>query len=432
MMVDDAFAARALQWVQAGHFTTEPLGWVFKLAHEFWQTYQMRLTDIALRDAVRRLPADKAMRYNHEAELVIRLGNVPESTWVKAKLKEFIQQAVFAQAHQQSAELFNRGDQDRAYDLMARAQDRIQDVTFEDVDRIWLFDTLVERQRERVREAMDPFAGVVTTGIPQLDSLCDGGVHQGELWAVLAYAKRCKTTWLINQGFNGTRIHRIPTVHFILEGRGSVIASRYDACFSQELYSSVRRGEIDATLYRYLAQEYADLRRLLVIRTLNEWDVTILDVQAELAYLHSQGFDPGFMVFDYMDLGRARDGAKSELDHQVAFARDLKRLINNSKMGCWSAWQAQRPKTGAHTKEHVLSQSNVADAYAKVRIVNAWGSLNATDEEMERNEMRVFWEGHRDAAVNKLWTITNDLSRMRMVTSATEYVPPSGAKDEGL
>ena len=83
-----------------------------------------------------------------------------------------------------------------------------------------------------------------------------------------------------------------------------------------------------------------------------------------------------------------------------------------------------------HTKEHVLSSSNVADAYAKVRIVDSYGSLNATDDEMDRGEMRLFMEGHREAPVNKLWTITNDLSRMRMVTSAMEYVPPSATADK--
>ena len=58
----------------------------------------------------------------------------------------------------------------------------------------------------------------------------------------------------------------------------------------------------------------------------------------------------------------------------------------------------------------------MADAYAKVRIVDAYGSLNATDEEMKQGRMRVFMEGHRDAPINQLYTIHNDLSRMTMIT----------------
>jgi hypothetical protein len=431
-MIDEAFCARALRHVEAGYFTNEALGWMWTTLAGYWQAYSMRLTDMPLREAVRQLSPEKAVRYSHEVELVIGLGNVPEAEYVKRELKDFIQRNIFAIAHQDSARLFNEGKVVESYDLTARAQERIQDVNFDDVDRIWLFEELHERQRERMRAQMDLNHGVVTTGIPLLDAITDGGVHPGELWVVFAYAKRCKTTWLINQGFNATRVHHLPTVHFVLEGKGRQIAARYDACFSQELYTNVKRGDIDAALYRQLAQEYEQLRRLCVVRTLNDWDVTILDIDAELHFLRTQGFLPKFGILDYMDLGRMRDAASgaSETQHQVGFARDHKRLANKTDIGWWSAWQAQRPKVGAHEKEHVLTSSNVADAYAKVRIVDAYGSLNATDEEMTRGEMRVFMESHRDAPLNKLFGVTNDLSRMRMVTSAIEWTPPAAVSNE--
>lgn len=422
-MLDDEFALLAFRWVKASHFTTEPLGWFYKAMLDYYGTYDRVITPMAIREAVRFLDADRSRRYGHEVDLILASDALPEAPFLKAKLAEFVKQAIFVAAHSESRELFNRGQLDEAYGVMATAQDEIQDVTFETVDRIWLMDSLPERQRERMQAAIDLTSMPITTGIPQLDEKTDGGVHPGELWAVLAYAKRCKTTFLINQGFNATRVHHIPTVHFILEGRGHVIASRYDACFSQSLYSAVRQGAMAGDSYRRLQEEYTMLRKLLVIRTINEWDVTILDIQAELSYLKNKGFVPGAMVLDYMDLGRARDArVDSELQHQLAFARDTKKLVNNTGLRAWSAWQAQRPKPGAHTREHVLTSASVADAYAKVRIVNSYGSLNATDEEMENGEMRVFWEGHRDAAVNGLWRISNDLARMRMITGLPERV----------
>lgn len=427
MMIDEGFALKVVQWVEAGHFTKESLGWIFQVLSQHWTLYQSRPTDTVLREAVRRLPQAKALRYASEAEQVIALGTVPDAQWVKDQLAEFVKQAIFAVAHQASARPFNAGKPVEAYDMMMKAMERIQDVDFNEVDRIWLFDELPDRQRARIRAAMDPISGRFTTGVPDLDALTDGGVHAGELWVVFAYAKRCKTTWLINQGFHATRVHRKPTVHFVLEGRGEQVAARYDACFSQELYTNVKQGRIDPQLFAQLQHEYLSLRRLMVIRTLNDWDVTILDIQRELHTLRALGFVPEMMITDYMDLGRARDRCDSETQHQVSFARDLKRLHNNTGMAGWSAWQAQRPKPGAHTKKHVLSSANVADAYAKVRIVDGWGSLNATDEEMERGEMRLFWEGHRDAPVNQIWTITNDLARMRMLKSAERYDPEADA-----
>ena len=432
MMLDDAFAVKAIQYLKPDYFTVPSLGWTYRLFHDYWQTYQQRCTEIPLREAVRRLGEQHRARYAHEAEQIIGCGNVPESDYVKEQLQDFCQQAVFAIAHQESADLFNAGKKKQAYDVMARAQERIQDIGFDKEQRIWLFDELPERQSERWRAQMDPMRGVFTTGLPQLNDRTEGGVHLGELWAVFSYAKRCKTTWLVNQGFNATRIHQRPTLHLLLEGRIDMIAARYDACFSQELYSRVKRGEIDAQLYVALQEEYAGLRRLLVIRRLPGWDNTIADVLAELHYLKSQGFIPEMLITDYMDLGRKRDPGRNETEtsHQIAFARDLKRLHEDRNFAGWSAWQAQRPRKGAHTREHILSESNVADAYAKVRIVTAYGSLNATDDEMDKGEMRYFQEGHRDAPVHQVWSITNDLSRMRMLTSATEYVPPTEAAPE--
>lgn len=426
MMVDDSFAVRAFQWLSHEMFTVPAFGWMFRVFKEHWQTWSMRTTDLVLRENVRRLPQEQAMRYAAEVELVLQLGVVPESEWVKAKLAEFIKQAIFARAHRESVKPFNEGDTERSYRTMAEAMERIQEVDFDRVDRSWVFDELTDRQRDRIRKAMDPMTGRFTTGIQQLDECTDGGVQLGELWAVFAYAKRCKTTWLVNQGFNATRVHRRPTLHLLLEGRLDVVVARYDSCFSGELYSRVKKGEIDSQLYYELQHEYASLRKLLVVRRLDGWDNTIDDVRAELHYLKSQGFVPEMLITDYMDLGRKRDAGRNdnELSHQVGFARDLKRLHENEHMAGWSAWQAQRPSKGAHTREHVLTSANVADAYAKVRIVDAYGSLNATDDEMSEGEMRYFQEGHRDAPVNRLWTITNDLSRMRMALSVV-HTPAS-------
>ncbi len=129
-----------------------------------------------------------------------------------------------------------------------------------------------------------------------------------------------------------------------------------------------------------------------------------------------RNFRPSLLIVDYVDLLRSRYRCDSETKHQVEASRDLKRLVNQTDVACWTAWQAQRPKPNAHEKEHILTSGNVADAYAKVRIVDSYGSLNMTNDEKKKGEMRVYWEDHRDAPVNKCWLVQNDLSRMKMVT----------------
>lgn len=427
MMLDEAFALKAIEYLSPSFFTSEALGWIFKTHAAYFASYRRRMTEVPLREAVRVLPMDRQFRYAGEVEVLIQLGAVIEAEYITTQLGEFVKKNVFAEGHRAAADLFNAGKRDEAYDVMARAQDRIQQITFARVDRSWFFEEIGDRQHARALRLMDFGSQPRSTGIRELDALTDGGVKPSELWVVFAYAKRCKTTWLINQGFHSCRMHQIPTLHIALEGKLHQVEDRYDACFSGELYTAVKRGEISQHLYAEMLAEYQRLRSLLVIRTMNEWDITVADIKAEIEQLAAQGFHPGTLIIDYMDLLRSRNKrVDSETQHQVDAARDLKRLINDLEVAGWSAWQAQRPPKGAHEKEHVLSSSNVADAYAKVRIVDGWGSLNATDDEMARNEMRLFWEGHRDAMVGKVWVITNEIARMRMLTSAREWIAPEG------
>jgi replicative DNA helicase len=422
-MTDEAFNFKLMEYVEPEHFTTEPLGWVFTTMKRYWKTYAIRCTDVPLRESLRAVQGDKQVRYASEVENIILLGNIPEAEYVKSELGDFVKRSIFAAAHQESASLFNEGKTVAAYDLMAKAQEQIQVISFDTVDRQWFFEELGVRQGERYRRSMEPIRGF-PTGIPELDKVCDGGVQPGELWCVFAYAKRCKTTWLVNQGMTSTRVRHEPVLHIVLEGHGRQIAARYDACFSQELYTNVKHGDIDLAAYRAMHEEYLRLRKLLVIRTINDWDVTVEGIAAELAHLRATGFCPAMLIVDYVDLLRSRSRTDSETQHQVNSSRDLKRLVNQEELAGWSAWQAQRPKTGADEKEHILTSANVADAYAKVRIVDAYGSLNATDAEMNEGVMRVFWEAHRDAPIRQVFKIGNSLDRMRMITWSEHYTPP--------
>lgn len=422
--IDDAFAFRAVKHVEPGFFSTEPLGWAWKGIRAHVEAYRTPPSDLVLAEWLRVLTPEKQAVYVPEMHAVTALGEVRDRDWVKDKLREFLRRNLFASAHREAAQLFNDGKFDASYDTMAKAHDTIETLDFEVVDRQWFFEEVGARQHRRSLSAAS-HDNSFTTGIPMLDRASEGGVKPGEVWCLLGPPKRGKTTWLINQAFGACRVHRQPTLVINLEGKGSQWADKLDACFSAELYANVKRGQIDPSRWREMHAEYLTLRRLLVIRTRNEWDTTILDIQSELDELRAQNFRPRMLVVDYMDLGRARDRMDSETAHQVAFARDLKRFVVNEDLACWSAWQAQRPKADANVKEHIITSAMVADAFAKVRVVDSFGSINATDEEWKRGHARIFWENYRDAPVNEVFWVQNDLARMRMAVASGAGVDPS-------
>jgi replicative DNA helicase len=392
-MNDEAFCMKAMEYLDVDHFTSPALGWTFKKMREHWQAYGRRCDEVPLRESLRMVSPDHAQVLATEVEAIIQIQSVADE-YIRHELQDFCRRQVFAVAHTESGALWNEGKTDEAYDAMARAQDRIQQIRFDDVDRQWYTNELDQRYRQYQRDGLNAEHELFATGILPLDQACGGGVARGELWVMFAYAKRCKTTWLINMGYNAVAVDGAKVLHFILEGKGKQAAARYDARFSRELYQDIKAGRMSAQVYRYMQQDFAYKRNRL----------------------KALGFEPDMIITDYMDLMRSRTRADSETQHQVNSARDLKRFHLQTDTAGWSAWQGQRPKKGAHDKEHILMSSDVADAYAKVRIVDAYGSLNATDDEMRNNKMRIFMESHRDSPVNQLYHVENDLSRMQMVT----------------
>lgn len=429
MLVDDAFAQRALEYLNVGFFSVEALGWIFKRYHAYWHEYLAKLTDTVLREELRRCSQDKQGIYGPEVAMVLD-APATDGQYIKAKLEEFVRVNVFAESHRKSATLFMDKKYVESFDEMRRAMDRINQIEFEKPQRSFFFEELEERQERRVRYENDASRIPWITGIPMLDKATNGGALPGEVWAVLAQKKRGKTTWLVNQGFHATRILRQPTLHIMLEGNIHQVEDKYDTLFAYEHYRQVRRGDITAAVYADMVSEYMLLRRKLVIRCLNDFRITMLDVIAEIEKLRALGFFFKKLILDYVDLLRSRDtNVSDELTHQLDGQRDLKRYSLQHDLATWTAWQAQRPPSvGMDFKEHYLSTANMADCYAKSRVVDFYGSLNSTDQELQRGSMRVYAEGYRDSILGKYYRVQSDLQTMRMFTGVEEFEKPKPQK----
>lgn len=429
-MTDESFNHQVMKFVDPSYFTTKPLGWIFRAMQEYHQTYAVRCTDLPLREMARRATGDEAARYIEEVERVIQLGYVTEEQWVKARLQDFVQRNLFSQAHKESAQLYNNGNIIEAYDVTQRAMEQIRNVTFDVQDQSFFFEEFEERQKRRYAKVINPSTDVITTGIPELDHGFEGGIHIGEMFIIIAYAKVGKSTWLANMGFVAVRAERVPVLHIGLEGSLRQTEDRYEALFSGELYSNVKRGEFDSKTYTQLISEYKMLKDLLIIRQLGGWDITVLDIEAVLKEnRHAKGHKPLLVVVDYLDLLRSRGRADSETQHQMNAARDLKRLAEKEEMAIWTGSQAKRPRSTADEKEHVVKAADIADAYAKVRIADGYGSLNQTRDEKKLDQLRLYWEEYRDAPASVYLRLYNDRARQRL-GKRVEYMSAASEEED--
>jgi len=418
-MQDEGFASRAFKHVDASFFTTRPLGWIWTTMHAYWQKYMVRMTEVPLRDSLRYVEPENVTGYSNEIDATCSILSVTEHAYVREALTDFCKRSIFAQTHKKAQELYNAGQPVEAYDETQRSLDRIREITFEDENRSFFFEEIEDRHRARIIKNATGFQRVFSTGLEPIDTATDGGAVEGEVWLVQGVAKAGKSTWLTHNGFRCCRVHREPVLHIQLEGKREQVEARYDARFSGEFYSEVRKGSITPALYRDMLDEYRRLRGLLVIRAMTDWDVTALDIESEIKTLKARGFVPKMLICDYVDLLRSRNKrVDSEMQHQLDATRDLKRLTMNWGLVTHTVSQTQRPKDGDDEHEHVIRASQIADAYAKIRVVDFVGSLNTTRQEREQGISRFYAEMHRDNAMGIYLRLQNDIARMQIGVSA--------------
>lgn len=426
ILVEDPSFSRALaDHVSPAFFQHPSMAWAWSAVREYRKTYRNAPSWAWLFDAARRLPGAESQERLAVLDHVWRQP-ITDEEWLRRSVIDYVKRSIFKAAMVDAKDLFVVGKYDEAYDMMQQRIGEIR-ITAETVDRGWISEDFTARVASRA----DPTSRVslVGTGIMPLDQILEGGAYPGFLGTWIAYPKAGKTTTLVNLGAATMALFGRRMLHVVLEGSRPMVEARYDAIFTQELYSHVKRGQIDAGRYQAAVVEMQRLKSLGVIRGYTEnWDTSVLHIEAELASLkHQYGWEPDVIVVDYADLLRARTPQASETHEQIQAYKDLKKLAERGYR-IWTASQAQRPnREDWDVTPHEITSNSIADAYGKVRICDFIGSINMTTAEKQQGITRYYCEMFRDGACNLLIEAQSDFSRMTISGAQARVIERSMA-----
>jgi replicative DNA helicase len=411
LLEDSGFAHAVSEHLNPSYFESPPLAWAWAFCQRYQSQYGSMPTTRLLFEQSRSV--DQRIRPLYTATIeVVAAASLREEKWIRDQVLEFIRRNVFVAAFRDCKDLYNAGKATEAYDLMMERMERIRITVFEQVDREWVCAGLPARQSARL--GVDGRSDTITTGLRSLDKVLEGGLHLGELGIWIAEPKTGKTTMLVNHGIAGARLAFKNVLHCVFEGSRKQVVNRYDAAFSEELYSRVKAGEMGDKKYEVLLAEYKMLSSKLVVRAFTErWDYSVVDVHEEIRTLKREhGWEPQLVVVDYGDLLRGREKHyNSETEKQRAAYRDLKSLANRG-YAVWSATQSKRPKEGDENKPRWLRSRDVADCYDKIRVSDFGGSINLTLEEKNLGLARLLFEYYRDNEAENSVVVRADFSRM--------------------
>jgi hypothetical protein len=417
LMMDQGFGHAMAPFLQSKFFSNDVLSWAYETLRVYREEYGVFPGELVLAEKAKGL--DPSIREVYVAGVEhLRTLPLADAKWVKDTAIDFVRRNVFVRAMRDARELYNAGQVEESYDLVQREMESVYATHFEPVSEAWFFEELPRRQTERWRTRTSNKVG---TGIPELDAQMNGGLSlsaPSEFGLWMAYSSVGKTTMLVNLGCVACRAYYKQVAHFILEGDISTVEARYDTVLSEELYQKVKVGDLDATRYAMLQQEYQYLKRKLYIRALVEkWEYTVPDIWAIIQdKKNREGWDPDLIIVDYADLlvGHKK-GYPDEYASNADAYRALKTITTKGKgYGVWSAAQAKKPKDeNFDTKEHVLKSNMLSGRYEKVKVCDFLGSINATIEEREEGRIRLWVEKMRDNPRTAVIECAADFERMK-------------------
>lgn len=421
LLEDTGFAYMVADHLEPEYFESEILAWAMSMAQEHRRAYGTFPTLPTLRQYVRQLPAQYQPLYQGVLDQVAAAPQ-QDMAWLRDATLDFVKRNLFVRTFHETKALYNAGREYEAYDIMMQRMDKLHRTTWEPADRSFFFRELPLRQAQRMES--DPWQDSISTGLPWLDGVLDGGLSLGEMGLWLGYAKTGKSIMLNNLGAASCRQLR-KTLHIVCEGSRKETELRYDAHFMDEWAHAVKRGEIDSGKYVQSWQRYQEMQDVLVIRAFTEkWDYTVSDVYEEIKSLEQDyGWAPEMIVLDYLDLLAGRERYDNETEKQKAVTRDLKSLAKKGYR-VWSASQARRPEKGAEDRPHWIFGRDIADAYEKIRTVDFAGSVNATLLEREHNVIRLMAELYRGGEAGKRAVMRCWYGKM-IITQEDGLVSPS-------
>lgn len=412
LITDMDFFIKASKYVEPQFFVGEILPWIYKTAVEYFNKYDTLISKDAFVEYIKQLDKENVLEYVVMVK-EIYAADIVERDFLLDKLKEFIKRVMFAASYSRTADLYDK-DVDEALAYMEESIGKIQQVGFTPSDRTFFFEDIKDRLIKRSL-LMSKKDVQIATGIAPLDTFLGGGPRKGELCVVVADAKKGKSICLMNIGATTVKLHTGKVLHINLEGRNMQTEDRYESRLLAMDYNTLKAQNVDSSL---VEREYANLKESLVIRNMiDKWDYTILDIEEEIKDLASRNFIPDVIIVDYGDLLRSRiaDNTNTYQSQQEVF-RSLKTLATKYNVIVWTAAQTSRAPAGSNPAVDMnfyWTRQNLADCYAKVRVADLLVTLNATDEEMRSNRMRLYLDAYRDTACGKMFNIRTNYAKMK-------------------
>ena len=237
----------------------------------------------------------------------------------------------------------------------------------------------------------------------------EGGLSAKELAMVVAPPGVGKSLYLVNQGVQALMQNK-KVLYISLEMSEDKIAARFDSVMTLIAQKNLK-GSLGLLQKRLGLFNEKFPKGQLMIKEVPTGLANINDIRSLLVQLHNyEEFIPDVILIDYLELLRPTRDGLAEYQAQQRISEELRGLAVESEVLVWTATQTNRQ--GRAVK--LITDSELADAYGKIRTCDYAISLNQTEEEFDEGQMRCYVMKSRNGKQRFVVPLAIDYSTLTM------------------
>jgi KaiC/GvpD/RAD55 family RecA-like ATPase len=335
------------------------------------------------------------------ARTLADIGILESSQYIKDESIDFCRKQKLREAMLQSTTLLQKCSFDEISVLINNALKAGADADFG-------YDYLGDFEKRFLHSGRE----TISTGWPSLDEITAGGHGRGELGVVIAPTGVGKSMVLVHLGAAALKAG-MTVVHYTLELKDTVIASRYDSCIT-----GIHLGELMDNKEDIRAQ-VKDLDGKLIIREYPTKTATTNTIRAHLEKLKQQeAIVPDMIIVDYGDLLRTLSPRQEKREELESIYEELRAIMQENDCAGWTASQTNR--TGLN--QEIITMQAISEAFNKCFIADLIFSVSRTSEDKQSNGGRVYIAKNRNGQDGLVYSIFMNTSNVE-IKLLEQYTP---------
>jgi replicative DNA helicase len=387
---------------------------IFEAVRDFYEKYKNLPSDAALVDFIKFTTPEDVKDDNNYTEDLLAINTIDREIFnnkefIMDVVEEFAQKSAMKDAIKKSIVLLK---EDKIGDIEKLVRDAL------------LVNRTVEVGQEYFKEVGDRvhrmYESKTTnrfkTVFDSMNSNLEGGLCAKELAMVVAPPGVGKSLYLVNQGARSLLEGR-NVLYISCEMSEDKIGNRFDSVLTLLKNSKLKEPGTQLKLHERLGIVQSKTQGRLIIKEFPTGTANVNTIRSLLVQLNlHKDFKPDLIIVDYLELLRPNRVIEAEYMAQQRIAEELRGLASEQKCLIWTASQTNRQGK----KVNLITDAELGDSYGKIRPADWAISLNQTQEEYDKGQMRVYVMKARDSKQHYAIPISIDYSTLRMGETSSD------------